>query len=156
MPKPRPLEERFWEKVRKTDSCWEWIGAISRSGYGTFWVSRKRGWVSAHRFSWSIHHGPLAKGACHPMSPIVMHSCDNKICVRPDHILLGSFLENTLDMLAKGRAAGAPRKTTADQARAIRSRYKGGEKQAALGAAFGISVRSIRRIVRGARREAAA
>jgi hypothetical protein len=100
------VEERFWEKVEKSDGCWEWKGGKVGDGvrektrYGRFATSTTRGnvvLVLPHRFSWELHHGPIPKGL------FVLHACDNPPCVRPDHLLLGTQTANMLDASNKGR-----------------------------------------------------
>lgn len=86
--------DRFWQKVRKSDGCWEWTARVSPEGYGEFWDDRN---VRAHRFSWSLVNGPIPDGL------MVCHRCDNPRCVRPDHLFLGTNRENIRDMMAKGR-----------------------------------------------------
>jgi hypothetical protein len=97
-------EQRFWTKVNKLarDGCWEWLGsAPKRPGYGRFNTGIKRAgnWVviNAHRYSWELHNGPVPKGLW------VLHRCDNRVCIRPDHLFLGSVTDNNRDMIAKGR-----------------------------------------------------
>jgi hypothetical protein len=97
--KTRPMEERFWEKVRKSDQCWEWIASKTRNGYGFFHrggrVDRKP--IRAHRLSWELHNGPIPDGLW------VLHKCDNPCCVRPDHLFIGTRSDNMKDCAAKGR-----------------------------------------------------
>lgn len=88
---------RFWQYVAKSDGCWEWTGAKYTSGYGEFWIFRKAALVPAHRFSWELHNGPIPDGLH------VCHHCDNKPCVRPDHLFLGTRSDNMQDMQKKGR-----------------------------------------------------
>lgn len=87
---------RFWNKVYKTDSCWLWIGSRLPTGYGTFRVGKKV--KRAHRVSWELHNGPIIDG-----SLLVCHTCDNPMCVNPDHLFLGTNLDNMRDRNAKGR-----------------------------------------------------
>ena len=87
--------ERFWSLVATGDECWEWLGSVGHHNYGRFWNDGKE--IKAHRFSWQLHNGAIPEGLW------VLHRCDNPRCVRPDHLWLGTVLENTRDMLAKGR-----------------------------------------------------
>ena len=94
--KPQPVAPRFWSKVLKTDGCWIWIGA-RRNGYGRFGGSPYR---YAHRVAWELAHGPLESTAVK-----VCHHCDNPLCVRLDHLFIGSQADNVRDRAAKGRTA---------------------------------------------------
>lgn len=89
------LKERFFYKVEKTDSCWNWIGGKYSNGYGCMFVGRKL--TGAHRVSWMVHNGAIPSGMQ------ILHRCDNPPCVNPDHLFLGSQLENIRDMLGKNR-----------------------------------------------------
>lgn len=90
---------RFWDKVHKTDGCWEWTGPCRP--YGRVCVgsvkNNTRREVLAHRASWTINFGQIPDGKN------VCHSCDNPACVRPDHLFIGSQKENMQDMYSKGR-----------------------------------------------------
>lgn len=89
------LEERFWDKVKKTENCWLWKGAVNNKGYGK--IGLGHGWVLAHRVSWILHNGDI------PNKLFVLHSCDTPGCVNPDHMSLGTQAENLADMWSKGR-----------------------------------------------------
>ena len=92
------LEKRFFDKVKKTDSCWIWTGATYTGlGYGQIWLNRKQ--KLAHRISYEIHKGPIPKGMC------ICHTCDNRKCVNPLHLFVGSKSDNVFDMMKKKRHA---------------------------------------------------
>jgi len=101
--KRTPIEERFIAKVHKTDGCWLWTGATTSTGYGHLTTGGNRGLpVKAHRLAFELAKGPV------PVGFEVCHHCDNPLCVRPDHLFLGSRRDNVDDALAKGRyASGA-------------------------------------------------
>jgi hypothetical protein len=87
--------KRFWDKVDKSGECWIWKGTKFRTGYGMFRFEGKVG--SSHRASWKLSHGDIMEGMC------VLHTCDNKLCVNPQHLWLGSQQDNIDDMWRKGR-----------------------------------------------------
>lgn len=91
-----PIEERFWAKVNKTETCWLWTGAKQRLGYGHISIGNDR-FTSAHRLAYELANGPIPDGlfAC--------HRCDNPACVRPDHLFLGTQQDNLRDAWRKGR-----------------------------------------------------
>ena len=88
---------RFMDKVKSFErgKCWEWNASKLNSGYGQFSYLGKR--VTAHRFSYFMVNSP--QGA--PLH--VCHTCDNKICVNPDHLWLGTAQDNHRDKTDKGR-----------------------------------------------------
>jgi hypothetical protein len=101
---------RFFEKIHvPSDSptaCLEWTGAISSSGYGSIAGDEQKN-ISAHCAAWIIANGTIPEGLC------VLHRCDNRRCVRPAHLFLGTRVDNNRDMAAKDRAhkskSGLPR-----------------------------------------------
>lgn len=102
---PLPLRpkdvERFWSKVRRTDGCWPWTKGFNEGGYGRFVVTigGRRYEVRAHQLSWSLHNGLVI-----PSSDVeICHSCDNPPCVRPDHLFVGTRVDNQFDSFNKGR-----------------------------------------------------
>lgn len=92
----KTTEERFWEKVDKTGECWPWTACIERNGYGSFHVGGRRKW--AHRVSYELNVGPI------PSGEYVLHSCDNRRCVNPAHLRVGTHADNMRDMVDRGRA----------------------------------------------------
>lgn len=96
-PKPIPIEDRFWKFVDKTDKCWLWTGAATSAGYGNLGRSRKDGPINAHRFSYEIHNGPIPKGLH------ILHICDVRRCVNPEHLIAGTALDNIRDSISKNR-----------------------------------------------------
>lgn len=76
--------------------CWLWTAKIGREGYGQH--SFKRVTLGAHRASWMLHMGDI------PVGQQVLHKCDTRICVNPDHLFLGTQADNIKDMHQKGRA----------------------------------------------------
>ena len=104
----------FWQKVDKSagpGKCWEWTAARTSWNYGHF-RSNKLGEFMAHRLAWELANGSI------PAGMIVMHSCDNPPCCNPDHLRLGTWQDNSLDMVRKGR--GSTSKLTPAQVREIR------------------------------------
>lgn len=144
--------DKFWSKVDipdNLDDCWEWKASSKPNGYGQFGIRGRNRY--AHRISWERFTGkPIPEGMC------VLHRCDNKLCVNPDHLFLGTIADNNADMTEKGRRArGAPlaskgeahgmSKLTREQVLEIRSRE--GETQQSLADEFGISDVQIGRIL---------
>lgn len=150
----RPLEERFWEKVHKTDACWIWIAGVNRHGYGKFGRGGDKGpTVGAHRISWEITAGPVPEGL------FVCHTCDMPPCVNPEHLYLGTPQENSGDMVARGRhprdvayafaESHGNRRLDLDKVAEIRSLAAGGLSSVQIAKRFSVSDVSINRIVRG-------
>jgi hypothetical protein len=92
------VEQRFLKAVRKDKSgCWLWQNFCYRNGYGEFYMSS--GKHLAHRASYTLFKGKIPDGLC------VLHRCDVRNCVNPDHLWLGTVKENQVDMAKKGRSA---------------------------------------------------
>ena len=100
-PLPENIISRFWSRVEKTPTCWLWRGGVTnkKRPYGVFSVRNRT--TVAHRVAWWIAHGrpvPSALQAC--------HRCDVTLCVRPEHLFLGTQSDNLLDASDKGRIGG--------------------------------------------------
>lgn len=96
----KKLVDRFWSKVKKTDNCWEWQGYRDADGYGTFgFAPEPNKWqpIQAHRAS-------VILDGRDPGGKMVCHHCDNPSCVRPDHLFLGTNIDNLKDRQQKDRA----------------------------------------------------
>jgi hypothetical protein len=140
-------QKQFWDRIRKTETCWVWIGGCHSNGYGSTIFRKKQ--MHAHRLSWEINCGPIPDGM------MVCHRCDNPPCVRPDHLFLGDAGDNSRDRTSKGRqyirrGEDVPSaKLVGAQIKEIRLQFATGAfSQQALADAFGVSRRNIRLIVR--------
>jgi hypothetical protein len=130
--------QRFWQDVEITSSCWLWNGPVDKDGYGRVFVDGR--YVRAPRFVWSMLRGPIPDGM------IVCHHCDKPPCCNPDHLFVGTYKDNTQDMVRKGRdyklrGSDQPAsKLTETQVREIRKRYEAGDiLQKTLASEYSIS-----------------
>lgn len=160
---PRPtLQERFWAKVNKDGPvpahrpelgpCWVWTAATYVAGYGAFGIGgRAGGPKGAHVVSWTLANEAVPDGL------FVLHHCDNRLCVRPDHLFVGTQKENIRDMLTKNRhpltgakgVANPNAKFTVAQIVDIRERFAANVPGHVLAAEFGVIPNTISRIVTG-------
>ena len=136
-------QQRFWAKVNKTDTCWLWTASLT-NGYGAFMTARNgvHKVIRANRYSYEINKGPI------PVGMLVCHTCDNRLCVNPDHLFLGTYKDNTKDMVLKNRHK--KHKLTLTQVDEIKNLYaKGDITQKKLGELYGISQGMVHFIVSG-------
>lgn len=168
-------KRNFWKKVNSDgpipnqsfphylglDQCWEWIG-FKRGGYGLINISGRN--EGAHRLSWILHNGSIPSGSH------ILHRCDNRACVNPNHLRSGTALENNIDKIMKGRdksptglrngshtkpemrrigsKCGAA-KLTEESVLEIRKRKRSGERSADLATEFGVTKTAINYCIRG-------
>lgn len=154
------IRERFWSKVDKSGDCWLWTGARLGNGYGRLTDhGRLR---LAHRIAYELTKGAIPSGM------IVCHRCDNPSCVRPDHLFLGTYADNSQDMVQKGRALVGDRNPahrnpenqargehngnallTFEQVQEVRNLKAQGMINREIAARLGISKSTVGQIVRG-------
>lgn len=147
------IDVRLWKRVDKTEYCWNWTGRNrTPKGYGSMRWNRVQ--ILVHRISWELANGPIPDGMC------VLHRCDNPACVRPDHLFLGTRMDNNVDMSNKGRRrygvltgeSNGSSKLSCEQVDFIRASHKPHDKQfgtTPLARQFGVSVSQIQVIVHG-------
>ena len=138
--------ERFWSFTGPQNGCWEWSGPKRKCYARIKCAGAPRG---AHRISYQIHFGPIPDGL------YVLHKCDNKGCVNPDHLEAGTQQKNVQDAVdrglrkfSKGGHCGWSAKLTAAQVREIRRKYEKG-RGAALAREYGVSRWCVNDLVRG-------
>lgn len=142
----RSLLDRFLEKVGACEgTCWLWLASTDKDGYGQIGSGGAQGtMLKAHRVAYEVFVGPIPSGKC------VLHRCDNRWCVSPDHLFLGTQKENLLDMKAKGRHLSGERNArasfSATQVGEIRVRLENGDRGDVLAQEFGVSEATISRI----------
>jgi len=96
----KDFEDRFWNRVdvKSIDECWNWLGQPNGSGYGRINIYGK--FFLVHRVSWSLLNGDI------PNNRMICHTCDNRLCVNPKHLYLGTYSDNALDRERRLRKEG--------------------------------------------------
>ena len=140
----KPLPEYLRSRTITEGDCWVWIGATMNTGYGAF---NYRGTVFlAHRKAYECFVGPIPTGLH------VLHKCDNRACINPNHLYAGTDLDNSRDKIARDRQSrgtthGAS-KLTEDDVRRIRLLYEVKSlNQYELAEMFGVNQAAISRLV---------
>jgi len=146
------MPDRFWDKVsiHGEQECWPWRASIDSRGYGNFRVGDHN--ERAHRVAYTLTFGAIPEGGGHH-GTVVMHTCDNRLCCNPAHLVLGSHADNMADMKEKGRrkavnsgSANGRAKLTAEQVAAIRADTRG---KRTIAPDYGISPAQVQRIRNG-------
>jgi hypothetical protein len=143
------LLERFERKIspEPNSGCWLWMGNYFRKGYGALKANGKN--VSAHRASWRLYRGDI------PASKCVLHRCDNRACVNPDHLFLGTNDDNVADKVSKNRqhrAQGSSHglaKLSEENIPMIFGLSRSGHVQREIAERFGVSRTKIGQILTG-------
>lgn len=133
--------------IKNKSGCWNWTGDLDSYGYGRICINYKS--IKAHRLSWKIFRHEINQ------KQWVLHKCDNRKCVNPDHLFLGDSKINTIDMVIKNRQAKGEKisnsKLTEQDVIYIRKQYKfrtKGRDQIALAKLFGVNRRNIEAILK--------
>lgn len=148
-----PLLARFERHFipEPNTGCWLWVGATRANGYGVIGIDKQRPerrWDYAHRVSWLLHRGNITKNM------MVLHRCDVRCCVNPDHLFLGTQADNMQDALRKNRLPTAVNgryktKLSISDVIAIRASMEG---PAALSRRYGVRPTHICAIQKGRKR----
>lgn len=146
------LKERLMAKVEKTQTCWLWRGARTRSGHGLIGAGDYRGNIGTHRASWELENGPIPQGLW------VLHRCDIPNCVNPAHLYLGTRADNARDVRERGKPRfGAYKhgekhwrsRLNAEQVTEIKSALVSGTKVKELAKKYNVNFSTIADIKQG-------
>ena len=143
------IKQAMAESVVQVGDCIEWQRGLCGRGYGRLEnrVGGERRKFSAHRLAYLLHNGPIPGALC------VLHICDNRRCVNPNHLVVGSHTANMQDMKRKGRSmsgAASPRsKLTTDEAGLIRTLGRLGTPHQEIADQFGVSRPTVTKIING-------
>lgn len=145
------LSQKFWARVEKGPGCWAWVGKRNqKEGYGLLHV-RGGKFLGAHRYMWRLTYGDIPNGLC------VCHHCDHPWCVNPEHLFLGTDLDNARDKARKGRARTHPRfgelnpaaKLTVEKVCTIRTLRGAGLPIRAIGKRVGAPYTTVWHVLKG-------
>lgn len=129
------------------EKCWEWRGLVNSNGYGRFVVDNQH--RLAHRMAHEYFIGPV------PQGKVVCHACDNRLCVNPHHLWVGTQSDNLKDAAQKGRMfrpntngeRNGNRKLSADDVRNIRAMFAGGQRRYKIAERYGVSPSTVGEII---------
>ena len=138
--------EYFLRKVRigKPCDCWEWMGSCGTPGYGNWGMGGQK---AAHRATYILFNGTINRGS------VVRHTCDNRKCCNPDHLVIGTRSDNSSDMVKRGRSAKGEShsqvKLTEDDVREIRVLIRKGAMCKDIAPLFAVTPTCVSHIKRG-------
>jgi hypothetical protein len=136
-PVPAGTAARLLDRIARgaLDDCWP----IGNSGYGRFKIGAHT--HGAHRVVWTMLHGPIPDGL------VVCHRCDYPPCCNPRHLFLGTYRDNAVDTIQKGRhARRGPRKLTVEQVQAIRQERGAGGTLRVIADRHGVTDMTVHKI----------
>ena len=144
---PEEARDAFMSRFSiEPGGCWVWTGCRTGNGYGAFKINQRQ--VGAHQFAYLLFRGPLPQGY------MVCHHCDNPLCVNPQHLFLGTQLDNVRDMFSKGRQPirkGSASYSILKEAQVLEIRKLAevpGIKRSELAKAFGVTPATIGSVIR--------
>jgi|SRR3990172_371240 len=151
MGKPSITLTDFWKRVniRSENECWNWVGYKQSEGYGCIVFHGKQ--QLAHRIAYETTYGKIPEGIGYH-GTVIRHSCDNRACCNPKHLLSGTIADNNRDIADRGRRKGsrhAMAKLTDEKVLAIRDAFAKGIPEKDLSQEFKISRSHICNIVNG-------
>lgn len=132
------MNNDFWGRASPDGDCLVWQRGKTTAGYGEFRHEGRD--VYAHRHAYELVNGPVAEGM------FVLHRCDNRACINPEHLFVGTHADNMRDCAAKGRFNRALNR---DLVLAIRSRRAAGETFRGIGRSLGVTHATVRNVVIG-------
>lgn len=133
--------DRLWSACipEPNSGCWLWTQSLNPKGYGQIDFRGKK--MKAHRASWLAHRGDI------PCGLFVLHRCDQRSCINPEHLFLGTAKDNAIDMGIKNRQPH--RKLSTEIVRQVRARKLAGESYASMAVEFGVADSTMRQAGRG-------
>lgn len=146
MRKIRNTEERFKEKVKVVNSgCHEWQSTLHRDGYGKFWLSGAQ--IQAHRVGYMLANGEIPEGK------MILHKCDNRKCVNPDHLYAGTASDNCKDKVARFKGLWGKMEFSHETVSEVKSLRQQGLTQTKIADITGMHQTHVSRILRNVSRK---
>jgi hypothetical protein len=142
----KPMQTRLCEKILKDEEteCWNWLGSLNRSGYPSMGITDNSGrstTKSGHRVAYEHFVGPIPPGA------YVCHRCDNRVCINPAHLFLGTQKDNIKDMVSKGKTMRRNARLSVEAVKSIRQEYAEGVTQQELCVKYSLTAANCSMIV---------